>query len=81
VTLLKAPGRRGSLSVKALGSGAVRGLVAEGAALPEGPKASFPALPGLWDGAKLIAAPHFGMVKRGYAFEAGIRPLRRITGA
>jgi len=81
VTLLKAPGRRGSLSVRALGSEAVRDLVASGATPPEGPKASFSALPGLWDGAKLVAAPHFGMVKRGYAFEAGIRPLRRITGA
>lgn len=81
VTLLKAPGRRGSLLIRALGSDAVRGLVAAGASFPEGPKASFPALPGLWDGARLVAAPHFGMVKRGYALEAGLLPLRHITGA
>ena len=80
VTLLKAPGRRGSLLVRALGSEAVRALVAAGASPPEGPKASFPALPGLWDGARLVAAPHFGMAERGYVFEAGIRPLRRVTG-
>ena len=81
VTLLKVPGRHGSLSVRALGPEAVRGLAAAGASLPEGPKASFSALPGLWDGTKLVAAPHFGMAKPGYVFEAQIRPLRRITGA
>ena len=81
VTLLKAPGRRGSVSVRTLGSEAVRGLMAAGATPPDGPKASFPALPGLWDGARLVAAPHFGMVEQGYALEAGVRPLRRITRA
>ena len=81
VTLLKAPGRRGSLLARVLGPDIVRSLLAAGANLPEGPKASFSALPGLWEGAQLVAAPHFGVVKRGNAFEVQIRPLRRITGA
>lgn len=78
VTLLKSPGRGGSLAVRALGPQVVRDLVASGKTLPEGPKASFAALPGLWDGQKLVAAPHFAMADQGYVFEAEIRALGRF---
>lgn len=78
VTLLKSPGRSGSLAVRALGLQAVRELVASGQTLPEGPKASFPALPGLWRGDKLVAAPSFGIADQGYLFEVEIHASGRF---
>jgi len=78
VTLLKASKPRRLLAVKALGAEAVRALVASGATPPEGPKAAFAALPGLWSGQKLVAAPHFGMALAGYSFDADIHAPRRV---
>lgn len=70
VLLVSAPKQAKPLEVRALGPEGVAVLMAARQALPDAPKAALPALPGLWAGGKLLAAPHFGWLTQGYAFEA-----------
>lgn len=70
VSLVKAPRGAGALEVRALGAEGLARLKASGAALPEAPKALLPALPALWKGTVLVAAPHFGTVAPAYQLDA-----------
>lgn len=73
VTLAHAPKRSIAkiMEVRALGPQGVSALRALGLEGPaDAPRAAFPALPGLWNGAKLLAAPHFGTVSPSYRLEA-----------
>jgi tRNA(Ile)-lysidine synthase len=72
MTLAHAPKRNiAGTEVRALGPQGVAALRALGLEGPAGaPKAAFPALPGLWKGAVLVAAPHFGTVSPSYRLEA-----------
>jgi hypothetical protein len=72
VTLAHAPKRNiAKMEVRALGPQGVSALRALGLEEPAGaPKAAFPALPGLWNGTVLVAAPHFGTVSPSYRLEA-----------
>lgn len=64
--LVKAPGPRAAVEVRALGD---RGLsqLRKAKRLPaEGARAAWPALPGLWQAGRLLAAPHFGWAEPGF---------------
>ena len=74
VTLSDAPKRGGAVEVRALGARGLAVLKAMGLRGPDAPRAAFPALPGLWKGTALVAAPHFGTIAPRYRLEA--EPLR-----
>jgi tRNA(Ile)-lysidine synthase len=60
VCLTRSPRRVRDLQVRALGADGLRQLRQLGLSEPEGPKAMLPSLPALWQGERLVAAPHFG---------------------
>lgn len=63
----------------ALGAEMARSLVREGFSPPQGPKAALASLPGIWQGKKLLAAPHFGLAAEGMLCDASfLDPKQRI---
>ena len=60
MVLGSAPRDVGPLQVRALGAEGVRHALLLGGVAPDGPKAVFATLPGVWVGEGLVAAPHFG---------------------
>lgn len=68
VRLVRAPRRFGAVEVRALGTEGLAKLKAEGLAMPpayRGPKAALAALPGLWQGPRLIGTPFMGFLVKG----------------
>lgn len=82
VALLKAP-RGERLAVHALGQAGLAALAAHDIAIPEVPKTALFALPGLWRGGALAAAPHLGTLDPRIVAHASLRrrsgfqPLKR----
>jgi tRNA(Ile)-lysidine synthase len=81
VSLSSAPKRAGRVEVRALGAGGLAALKTRGFDAPAAPKSALPALPGLWKGAALLAAPHFGTVDPAWRLEArALRPGLFVAG-
>lgn len=70
VSLVSAAKQGKPLEVRALGPEGLAVLKAAGHTPPDVPKAALPALPGLWAGDVLVAAPHFGSLTQAYVLEA-----------
>ncbi len=74
VSLVSAAKQGKAPEVRALGPEGLVVLKAAGHAFPNVPKGALPALPGLWAGDALVAAPHFTSLTQAYVLEAA--PLR-----
>ncbi len=81
VTLKRRPKGAGSLVVRALGMEGLRALASLAPEAPLAPKAALPALPALWEGDKLVAAPHFGTIDPDYVLKAEIRRHGLFAGS
>ncbi|HEY4344090.1 MAG TPA: tRNA lysidine(34) synthetase TilS [Parvibaculum sp.] len=79
VSLSAAPKRAGGIEIRSLGSEGLAALKAQGLDAPAGVKSALPALPALWKGTALLAAPHFGTVDPAYRLE--VRVLRPVLFA
>lgn len=75
VSLVSAPKQSRVLEVRALGPRGLAILKAADHRFPDAPKSALPALPGLWAGDNLLAAPHFGSLTQGFICDA--LPLRQ----
>jgi hypothetical protein len=80
VRLTRAPRGAGGVEVRALGPEGLRAVRRLGLAEPEGPKLVLPALPALWAGRVLVAAPHFGTVSPDYGFSADLAVHMPLSG-
>jgi len=69
-----APRGSGRLEIRALGVAGVAAL-RQAKMLPSSlPKSALPSLPGLWEGGRLVAAPHLGWLEKG--FQLTVKPAK-----